>query len=222
MSGDSSPGQPDAEPRVALVTGASGGSGAGVAKALRAAGWDVAGLDLRADPAAGVFAVDVTDAAAVRGAVDELLARTGRIDLLVTAADHRSGITAIADLDAEAWGRTLDVHLRGTVACWRAVLPAMLQRGGGAIVAVVPAEGIAGEDEPARSAAASAVLGAVRALARELGPEGIVVNAVAPKAGPWSSTGDAAPADVGATVVHLADGEHYFAGQVLTPAGAVA
>ncbi|MDO9407800.1 SDR family oxidoreductase [Patulibacter sp.] len=222
MSADLRDAPPDRPERTAVVTGAAGATGAGIAEALRGAGWHVVGLDLAADDAGDVQAVDVTDEAAVRAAVAGVLERTGRIDLLVTAVDHRTGAAAIADLDAATWGRALDAHLRGTVSCWRAVLPSMLEHGAGSIVAVVPAEAIAGEDEPGRSAAASAVLGAVRALARELGPEGIVANAVAPKAGPWSATGDAAPADVGATVVHLADEEHYFAGQVLTPAGAVA
>jgi 3-oxoacyl-[acyl-carrier protein] reductase len=210
---------PDPDARVAVVTGAAGGHGAGVAEALRAAGWRVTGLDADAGP--GVLPVDLVDPVAVRRAVDDLLVDGGRVDLLVTAADHRTGRT-IDDLDAGAWDEALDVHLRGVVHAWQAVLPAMVRRGSGSIVAVLPAEAIAGEDEPGRSAAASAALGAMRGLAREYGPTGIVVNAVAPKAGPWSVSGDAAPSDVGATVLHLAEGDHYFAGQVLTPAGSVA
>jgi NAD(P)-dependent dehydrogenase (short-subunit alcohol dehydrogenase family) len=211
---------PDPDGPVAFVTGASGAAGAAIARTLRAAGWTVSGLDLRGGDA-DVAATDVTDEAAVRAAVAAVLERTGRVDLLVTAADDRTG-QAILELEPEAWQRVLDVHLRGTVHAWRAVLPGMVERGSGAIVAVIPAEGIAGEDEPARSAAASAVLGAVRALAREFGPAGVVVNAVAPKAGAWSPSGDAAPEAVAETVLHLARGEHYFAGQVLSPAGAVA
>jgi 2-hydroxycyclohexanecarboxyl-CoA dehydrogenase len=204
-------------PPVALLTGPDTPTGGAIATALTAAGWHVAAFD-----------GDVADRAAVTEAYDDARA-AGPVELLVCAAEADATPTPIADVPLDRLRRAVDVHLRGTVNACRAVLPEMLDRGAGNIVAVVPADALTGARTSDASAAAGSVLGLIRALAREVGPRGVQVNAVAP--GALGSTAHLAEGEqpplgrglsdeeVAGTVRWLASERHYFAGTVLSPAG---
>jgi NAD(P)-dependent dehydrogenase (short-subunit alcohol dehydrogenase family) len=180
--------------KVVMITGGAGLNGLGFATAMQMAsqGARVAIMDLEvAKPAEaakqlgnehlGVVA-SVTDKAAVDAAVGEVLARFGRIDVLV----NNAGITQprrTVDISASDYDAVLDVSLRGTLLCSQAVIPAMERQGGGSIICIssVSAQrggGILGG--PHYSAAKAGVLGLARAMARELGTAGIRVNCITP------------------------------------------
>jgi 2-hydroxycyclohexanecarboxyl-CoA dehydrogenase len=165
---------------VALVTGAAGGIGAAVARELSRAGWAVAGIDLYPSVTDLSWSVDVTDGPALERAVREIEDDLGPVTTLVTAAGHYE-MLPFDQIAEVAWNRMLHVHLGGAVNAIRAVLPGMRRRAQGCIVAVTSELAIGGGSGDAHYAAAKgAVIGLVRALAAELGPEGIRVNSVAP------------------------------------------
>ncbi len=180
--------------KVVLITGGAGPNGLGFATALQMArhGACVAILDLEsAKPVEaaeklggehlGVIG-NVTDKAAVDSAVEQVLAKFGRIDILV----NNAGITQprkTVDISANDYDAVLDVSLRGTLLCSQAVIPVMERQRNGSIICIssVSAQrggGILGG--PHYSAAKAGVLGLARAMARELGSVGIRVNCVTP------------------------------------------
>ena len=180
--------------KVAVISGAASPRGIGLATArlFAAHGARVAILDLRAEQAeaaaAGLgeahrgFACDVTDRAACSGAVERVLGAFGGIDILI----NNAGITQplkFMDIEAGHWDAVLDVNLRGVLHLSQAVVPHMRERRAGSIACMssVSAQrggGIFGG--PHYSAAKAGVLGLAKAMARELGPDGIRVNCVTP------------------------------------------
>jgi len=184
--------------KTAVVTGAGSARGIGraTAHALAAAGWNIAVLDLdetgakdAADEVAarhGVQAVgvgcDVTDDASVERALATVTAAVPPVGALVNNAGITSP-TPFLQVTSEEWERIFAVNVRGSYTVTRRLAPQMAERGFGRIVflASVSAErggGVFGG--VAYSAAKAAQLGFARALARELGPRGVTVNAVAP------------------------------------------
>lgn len=122
---------------VALVTGASAGIGDATAKALQSAGFEVFGTSRRTTAArtdgVTMLTCDVTDDAAVTRLVDEVLARTGRIDLLVNNAGV--GLLGAAEESSTAQAKALfDVNVFGVLRVTNAVLPAMRRQGKGRII----------------------------------------------------------------------------------------
>jgi 3-oxoacyl-[acyl-carrier protein] reductase len=179
---------------VALVTGASKGIGAACAVALAREGYDV-GLTYATDrdgaesvaaqvTRAGVRAhvrrseaADPEDAPAMVAAVEEAL---GPLDALVANAGITRDGPAVR-MTGEAWRAPIAINLTGTMAAARAALAGMLARGSGCIVAISSVVGVQGNAGQANYAASKAgIIGLVRALAREAGPGGVRVNAVAP------------------------------------------
>ncbi len=171
---------PAPAPRVALVTGAASGIGAAISRELRDTGWRVAGFDLAHADADLACRGTVTDPDQVQRAVAEAERQLGPVTALVSAAGYYEMIP-LAAISAEQWSRMLRVHLGGLVNCTRAVLPGMLARRAGAIVAISSELAVGGGDGDAHYAAAKgAILGFVRSLAAEVAGQGVRVNAVAP------------------------------------------
>ncbi len=172
---------------LAVVTGASSGIGAAVARALSASGRRVLLLARRAErldalevPHALTAAVDVTDEAAVADAIDSAEVAHGPVEVLVNCAGVLH-LSPFLTQPVETWRRTLDVNVLGTVIPIRAVLPGMVARGAGTIVNVSSVAGRHGfADHAAYCASKFAVEGLSASLRREVGPLGVRVLVVAP------------------------------------------
>ena len=163
--------------RTAIVTGSASGIGAAVAAALQTDGYTVAGLDIH--PAAP-YVVDVSDLAAVGETVARVVAEHGPVDAVVSAAGHYE-MVPISKITRQQLHRMLRVHLGGLRNVARSVLPSMLERGTGSIIAITSELAIGGGDGDAHYAAAKgAIIGLVRSLAVEVACRGVRVNAVAP------------------------------------------
>ena len=180
--------------KVAAISGAASRRGIGLATARLFAehGARVAILDLNAADAQSAaaelgsghagFACDVTDRAACDAAVQRVEAELGDLDILI----NNAGITQplkLMEIGADQWNAVLDVNLRGVLNLSQAAIPGMRARQRGAIACMssVSAQrggGIFGG--PHYSAAKAGVLGLAKAMARELGPDGIRVNCVTP------------------------------------------
>jgi 2-hydroxycyclohexanecarboxyl-CoA dehydrogenase len=226
---------------VAVITGAASGIGAACARLLGERGWRTAGLDLNESGTDLPARLDVTDRAGVAAAVDAAAARFGRIDLAVTAAGYYEEGIDVAEITTAQWDRMLAVILGGTVHTCAAVLPHMLARGQGAIVAISSELALAGSATDLHYVAAKgAVLGLVKSLAMEVAQTDIRVNAVAP--GPtdtpllapdslWRKPDYLAtlplgrlvtPEEIAHAVYYLATEGSMYCGEVLSPnAGAV-
>ncbi|RNE67241.1 SDR family oxidoreductase [Cryobacterium tepidiphilum] len=182
----------DFEGLVAIITGAASGIGAAVAKRLLAGGASVAAFDLRpeaADPALFALPVNVADDASVRGGVEAVVEKFGRIDIVV----NNAGIGAqgtIADNDDDEWARVLDVNVVGVARVTRAALPWLQKSPAAAVVNTASIAATAGLPQRALySASKGAVLALTRAMAADHLREGIRVNCVCPGTAdtPWVS-----------------------------------
>ncbi len=180
--------------RVVLVTGSSKGIGAEVAVKAGAEGAIVAvhyhqsadGADrtlARVRDAGGdgaVFAADIADGVSAAGLVTAVIERFGRIDGLVNNAG-RTLVGPFLDTEPAQWDEVIATDLSAAFHTCRAVLPSMAERGSGSIVNVASRLGQMGIAETAAySAAKAGLIGLTRALAREFGPRGVRINAVAP------------------------------------------
>ena len=201
-------------------------------------GLDRLAADLGADAPPLVTArADVADPDAVAAALDRIVTILGPIDALVSNAGI-GGTGTFLDTDQAAWQRLQDVHLGGAVHLARLVLPGMLERGGGRIVTILSDGLWHGRTTVAYTTAKGALLGFTRALAVEVAPSGVRVNAVAPGpvATPMLLEDDPAaveaerrtvptgrflePASVAATIAFLVGpGGDDYVGQVLSPNG---
>lgn len=186
----------DLRGQVALVTGGGRGIGRATAELLLEAGADVAIVSRGAaalEHAAGELAAahgpgralalpaDVADEAQVAAAVAQVERRWGRLDILVNNAGliHFGPIDTIAPA---AWGQVLGANLTGPYLCARAAAPLMRARGYGRIVNIASVSGQTGGVSGGVDYAASkgGLIAFTKALARDLAPHGVTVNAVAP------------------------------------------
>jgi 3-oxoacyl-[acyl-carrier protein] reductase len=167
----------------ALVTGGASGIGSATVRLLRAAGARVAVVDQQPGPdgAELTVACDISVEAEVVAAVRQVHDAFGGLDVAVLNAGV-GGFGSLLELSSEEWDRVLGVNLRGTFLCLREVGRAMVAGGrGGAIVAVGSISGFLADRMMGHySVSKAGVAQLVRVAARELGPFGIRVNAVAP------------------------------------------
>jgi 3-oxoacyl-[acyl-carrier protein] reductase len=179
--------------QVALVTGGAQGIGRAIVEVLAANGASVAIVDREIETAERTarevegrcLAIpgDVTDAARMEAVAAEVAERLGGIHLLINNAgiNTRSDRVPIHQYSPEDWKRILDVDLTGVFNTSRAAIPYLLQAGGGRIVNISSIAGLVPlRLQSAYVAAKAGVANLTRSMALELGPQGILVNAVAP------------------------------------------
>jgi 3-oxoacyl-[acyl-carrier protein] reductase len=182
--------------RLVLITGAGGGTGPTIAKAFATEGAIVALHQRRPDPAsraqatadeivasggrALTVAAELTSPGETATMVERLVAERGPVGVLVTATSaYRND--RFVELDEDTWSSVTDAMLGAAYRVARGVVPGMQASGWGRIVNVSARSGLAGVARAAHYAAAKAgIVGLTAALAKELGPSGILVNAVAP------------------------------------------
>ena len=239
--------------KTAVVTGGASGIGRAIALRLARDGADVAVLDVDL-PAAGRVAdeigrvgrralaidADVASAASVARAVERVHGSLGRAAILVNDAGIASFVPFLEMPEGE-WDRMIAVHLKGTFHCCKAFVPGMAAVGWGRVVNISSVAGLRGGPSLTHYAAAKAgIVGFTKALAIEVGPLGITVNAIAPglidtpllaKSGMPSAILDVVreqtpmrrigtPEDIAAACAYLASDEASFTtGQVLSPNG---
>jgi NAD(P)-dependent dehydrogenase (short-subunit alcohol dehydrogenase family) len=166
--------------KTAVVTGGGSGIGLAIAERLKADGYHVATLDLQPAGTGIAQAADVTDRTQVDAALTAVRERLGPVTVLVNAAGT-DGFKRFTDLTFAAWQRVIDVNLNGVFHCVQAVLPDMLDAGWGRIVNISSSSAQSGQQFMSHYVASkAAVNGLTKALALELGPFGITVNAVPP------------------------------------------
>ncbi len=197
---------------IAVVTGGSRGIGNAIAGALRESGAAVTTLDRS-------HGVDVTE----RNAVETAFAELGPVDLLVNNAGTMDAIGPAWQVDPDDWRRDIETSLFGAFNCSRAVLPGMVEHGGGRIVNV--SSGVATRAYPhasAYAAAKAALRSFTQSLAAETAEHGIAVFAISPgfvwtemterlRDSPWfpgfGSPNPNEPERAGELVLRLASGE---------------
>ena len=166
--------------RVVVITGSSGGIGAAMCQRFSALGDTVEGIDID-------HGVDITDPAQCEAAVQGIVERHGRIDVLC----NNAGISAVGDVVAstpDEWQRVFAVNVFGTANMSRAVLPHMRRHGSGAIVntcSIVATVGLV--QRAVYASSKGAVLALTKAMAADEVANGIRVNAVSPGTveSPW-------------------------------------
>jgi 3-oxoacyl-[acyl-carrier protein] reductase len=225
----------DLSGKVALVTGAGQGGGAGIAEALAAQGALVGVNDLVLERAeatvAGItkaggraepIAFDITDVEAVAAGIARL---DGPVDILVNNAGIPEGMRTaqFREMDRSEWNLYIDLNVYGSLQCVAAVIDGMCERGWGRIIQISSGAGRTGLSLGISlyGASKSGVEGFVRHLSQEVARDGVTANSIAlglmePKAGPDVTAAMARrvpvgrlglPADVGAAVVYVASEE---------------
>jgi NAD(P)-dependent dehydrogenase (short-subunit alcohol dehydrogenase family) len=182
------------EGKVAIVTGASSGIGKAIALGFAKEGAAIAVADINLTGAAETVAeieacgskgiainLDIAKVEDNQRMVDETMAAFGRIDILVNNAGTRDQ-AALFDCTPEIWEHAIDANLRGLFWAMKAVAPIMLKQGKGKIINIASLQGIR-QCNPSRTAYCSTKTGLIsmtRAVATELGPHNICVNAISP------------------------------------------
>ncbi|MQA88276.1 MAG: SDR family oxidoreductase [Streptosporangiales bacterium] len=185
------------EGRSALVTGGAGGLGTAIVERLRGEGAHVAVLDIglppdaSPEPQAGIlrWRTDVTNEDEAAAAVEATVRNFGGLDILVNNAGLLSGRAPFAETDQETFLRFLTVNAVGYHVMARAAVPALTDSSHGRVINVASRTFFTGSPgQMAYVASKGAVLGMTRVLARELGPQGITVNAAMPGMVPTPGT----------------------------------
>jgi 3-oxoacyl-[acyl-carrier protein] reductase len=180
--------------RVAVITGAASGIGAGIAIAFAREGADVVVADLT-DPAAATSVLDAVESLGRRslfvqtdvGSEDSVAHLARRVSETFPVVDilvNNAGIfteALVESMTVEEWDRVVTTNLRGTFLCTRAFLPGMLDRRDGRIINIASQLGQIGGSAVAHYAASKAgIIGLTKSLAREVSQRGVLVNAIAP------------------------------------------
>ncbi|TFD67742.1 SDR family NAD(P)-dependent oxidoreductase [Cryobacterium ruanii] len=180
--------------KVAVVTGAASGIGAGIALAFAREGAHLAVVDLCGEADAKLvldeleamgataqfFRTDVGVAEAVSELAGAVTSSLGPVDVLVNCAGVFTQ-ALVENMTVDEWDFVMGVNLRGTFLCTRAFLGGMLERGDGRIINIASQLGQIGGAEVAHySASKAGVIGFTKALAREVSSRGVLVNAIAP------------------------------------------
>jgi 3-oxoacyl-[acyl-carrier protein] reductase len=181
------------ENQVAVVTGAGRGIGRAIALKFAAHGADIAAVDLKTDfvqetvdevrklgRKAWAVAANVSEAASVEAAAEQILKETGHVDILV----NNAGITKdglLMRMSEADWDAVLDINLKGTFLFTKAFSRAFLKQRSGRIVNIASVIGLIGNAGQCNYAASKAgVIGFTKSVARELASRGITANAIAP------------------------------------------
>lgn len=181
------------ENKIAIVTGGGGGIGGAVVRRFAAEGAKLAVADIDGEAAkttvsaltqknidAVPIVADVTKRQSVRDLVQAVLARWGRIDILINVAGGAER-KPVVEMTAADWDHVVDMNLKSAFLCSQAVLPAMLKQKYGKIVNISSIYGFTGNATRSSYAAAKAGVAAfTKSLALEVVKDGINVNAVAP------------------------------------------
>jgi NAD(P)-dependent dehydrogenase (short-subunit alcohol dehydrogenase family) len=179
--------------KVAVITGGAQGIGRAIAVGMAREGAKVVVADLQSEKAGSVadevkilggdalgFEVNVANESSVKRLAEATFAEFGRVDILVNDA----GVylkSSVVDMSEADWDRTLDINLGGNFLCCRAFVPAMREQKSGRIISMASGIGHYGMKQFSHYAASkAAIIGFVKSLARELGPDGITVNAICP------------------------------------------
>jgi len=179
--------------RSAVVTGGARGIGRAIVERLLAGGaavaiWDweagvgqATATELKARGPVVAQALDISDEAAVAAARDEVVSRHGKIDILVNNAGINGVNARLVDYPVDQWDRVIQVNLRGTFICCRAIVPGMIRQNYGRIANIASIAGKEGNpNASAYSASKAAIIGLTKSLGKELAEHNIAVNAVAP------------------------------------------
>lgn len=238
----------DNSEKVVIITGAAGGIGRAYVRGFAGEGWNIvladredAGTVAEEASAAGAagalaVAVDIADGEQCEAMAADAIGRFGRIDALVNNAAYFTAIRKqpFDQITAQEWDHCFAVNVRGTWQCCKAVIPEMRRRGGGKIVntaSMTVPSGIPGFLHYVSSKAA--IVGLTRALAREVGADGIAVNTISPDYIPHDEEyaaqqpeaaailrrqrcfdRDSVPEDLVGTVLHLTgEGSAFVTGQ---------
>lgn len=179
--------------QIAVVTGAGRGIGQAIALKLAANGADVVAVDLKTEfvqqtaeevrklgRKAWTVAANVSDAASVDAAVEQILAEAGRVDILVNNAGITKD-TLLMRMSEADWDAVLDINLKGTFLFTKALTRSFLKQKSGRIVNIASVIGLIGNAGQCNYAASKAgVIGFTKSVARELASRGITANAIAP------------------------------------------
>lgn len=179
--------------KVAVVTGGAQGIGRAVCLGMGREGAKVVVADLQTEKSKNVAAevqalgsealaveANVASETSVKRLAEETFRRFGRVDILVNDAGIYLKAPVVSKSEDD-WDKTINVNLGGNFLCARAFVPAMRQQKSGRIIGIASSIGLTGAREFADYAASkAAIIGFVKALARELGPDGITVNAICP------------------------------------------
>lgn len=183
--------------KVAAITGGTAGMGRGIAEAYLAEGGKVALFARNPDKGAAVLeelgamgfggenaifiAGDVMQQSDVEGFIDQVIAQFGTLDILVNNAGGAGDLQPLVNLSDEAFDEAMKWNVYSTFWACRRALPAMLEKGDGRIINISSMEGKHGKPVlTAYSAAKHAVNGLTKSLAREVGAQGVTVNAICP------------------------------------------
>lgn len=183
-----------------FVTGGGQGIGEAISLKLASHGCDVAMMDINAETLEGVrqkieamgrraliFLGDVSDAQRVETVIQQTIEQLGGLDILVNNAGispKREGRKVkIIEVAEQEWDQVLAINLKGAFNCSKAALPHMIQKKSGKIINISSVTGITGNSSPVGVhyvASKAGVIGLTKAIAHEVAPFGITVNAIAP------------------------------------------